>query len=119
MVATEEAGDEVVAAEARSPPSSLPSCSEASTTPISSLSLKKGLMCSTPCVLLLWSRRGERAGELMLFCVQPMDVPETKFPSEWESIVARRFNHNVSEMKFTPFLIEAPTKASSGTSALS
>lgn len=59
----------------------------------------------------------EEGGELMGFArEQPMDVPETDFPSERETRIARRYNGMASESKFTPYLIDAPTKASSGAS---
>ncbi|GAA5863895.1 hypothetical protein JCM1840_005810 [Sporobolomyces johnsonii] len=42
----------------------------------------------------------------------PMELPDTDVPSTREARIARRYNNMVAEMKFTPFWIDAPTKAS-------
>ncbi|KAL8293060.1 hypothetical protein RQP46_000754 [Phenoliferia psychrophenolica] len=42
----------------------------------------------------------------------PMPVPPTDFPSEFESRVARKYNEMTSEMKFSPYWLDAPAKAS-------
>ncbi|GAA5835318.1 hypothetical protein JCM9279_004505 [Rhodotorula babjevae] len=42
----------------------------------------------------------------------PMDMPDTEYPSEREARIAKRYNTMVSEMKFTPFWIDAPARAS-------
>lgn len=47
-----------------------------------------------------------------------MDVPNTDFPSDLESSIARRYNTMSAEMKFTPYWIDAPVKASTGPFAL-
>lgn len=48
-------------------------------------------------------------------CVlQPMDMPDTEYPSTREASIARRYNAMVGDMKFTPFWIDAPARASTG-----
>lgn len=48
--------------------------------------------------------------------VQPYDdFPDTEYPTEREARIAKRYNDMVAEMKYTPFFIEAPTRASTGT----
>ncbi|ORY72243.1 DNA-directed RNA polymerase III, subunit Rpc31 [Leucosporidium creatinivorum] len=42
----------------------------------------------------------------------PADVPDTEYPTEREARIAARYNTMTSEMKFTPFWIDAPVKAS-------
>lgn len=42
------------------------------------------------------------------------DYPQTDFPSDREARIANRYNTMTSEMKFTPFWIDAPTKANQG-----
>ncbi|GAA6051165.1 hypothetical protein JCM3770_002570 [Rhodotorula araucariae] len=42
----------------------------------------------------------------------PMDMPDTEYPSEREARIAKRYNDMVREMKFTPFWVDAPTRAS-------
>ncbi|GJN88503.1 hypothetical protein Rhopal_001469-T1 [Rhodotorula paludigena] len=41
-----------------------------------------------------------------------MDMPDTEYPSEREARIAKRYNAMASEMKFTPFWIDAPARAS-------
>ncbi|POY76687.1 hypothetical protein BMF94_0279 [Rhodotorula taiwanensis] len=41
----------------------------------------------------------------------PMDLPETEYPSEREARIAKRHNEMVNEMKFTPFWIDPPMRA--------
>lgn len=45
------------------------------------------------------------------------DFPDTEYPTEREARIAKRYNDMVAEMKYTPFFIEAPTRASTGASA--
>ncbi|BGP30140.1 hypothetical protein JCM10296v2_001892 [Rhodotorula toruloides] len=40
------------------------------------------------------------------------DFPDTEYPTEREARIAKRYNDMVAEMKYTPFFIEAPTRAS-------
>ncbi|TNY22494.1 DNA-directed RNA polymerase III, subunit Rpc31 [Rhodotorula diobovata] len=42
----------------------------------------------------------------------PMDMPDTEYPSTREASIARRYNAMVGDMKFTPFWIDAPARAS-------
>ncbi|GAA6061588.1 hypothetical protein JCM10212_004338 [Sporobolomyces blumeae] len=42
----------------------------------------------------------------------PMDMPDTQEPDEREKRIAATYNKMVSERKFTPFWIDAPTRAS-------
>lgn len=48
-----------------------------------------------------------------------MEVPNTDYPSEAESRIARKYNTMTSEMKFSPYWLDAPVKASTGPSAFS
>lgn len=43
-----------------------------------------------------------------------MDLPETEYPSEREARIAKRHNEMVNEMKFTPFWIDPPMRATTG-----
>ncbi|KAJ8295523.1 hypothetical protein OF846_001740 [Rhodotorula toruloides] len=40
------------------------------------------------------------------------DFPDTEYPTEREARIAKRYNDMLAEMKYTPFFIEAPTRAS-------
>ncbi|BGP53945.1 hypothetical protein JCM8202_006139 [Rhodotorula sphaerocarpa] len=40
-----------------------------------------------------------------------MELPDTEYPSEREARIAKRHNEMVNEMKFTPFWIDPPTRA--------
>ncbi|GAA5978852.1 hypothetical protein JCM11641_003587 [Rhodosporidiobolus odoratus] len=42
----------------------------------------------------------------------PMDMPETEYPTTREAAIAKRYNSMMSEMRFSPYWIEAPTRAS-------
>lgn len=42
------------------------------------------------------------------------DFPDTEYPTEREARIAKRYNDMLAEMKYTPFFIEAPTRASTG-----
>ncbi|GAA6024371.1 hypothetical protein JCM10207_003302 [Rhodosporidiobolus poonsookiae] len=42
----------------------------------------------------------------------PMEMPDTEYPNERESKIAKRYNAMVGEMKFTEYWIDAPTRAS-------
>jgi DNA-directed RNA polymerase III subunit RPC7 len=42
-------------------------------------------------------------------------MPDTGYPSEREASIAKRYNAMMSEMKFGPYWIDAPTRASTGT----
>ncbi|GAA5862227.1 hypothetical protein JCM8547_007776 [Rhodosporidiobolus lusitaniae] len=42
----------------------------------------------------------------------PMDMPDTEYPSEREARIAKRYNNIMNEMRYTPYWIEAPQRAS-------
>ncbi|GAA6026976.1 hypothetical protein JCM8097_006010 [Rhodosporidiobolus ruineniae] len=42
----------------------------------------------------------------------PMEMPDTEYPNEREAKIAKRYNSMVSEMRFTPYWLNAPTRAS-------
>ncbi|TKA52990.1 hypothetical protein B0A53_04293 [Rhodotorula sp. CCFEE 5036] len=41
----------------------------------------------------------------------PMELPETEYPTEREARIAKRHNEMVNEMKFTPYWIDPPMRA--------
>lgn len=45
---------------------------------------------------------------------QEMELPDTEYPSEREARIAKRHNEMVNEMKFTPFWIDPPMRATTG-----
>ncbi|KAK4700594.1 DNA-directed RNA polymerase III subunit RPC7, partial [Phenoliferia sp. Uapishka_3] len=51
-----------------------------------------------------------KAGTGILY--PPMEVPNTDYPSETESRIAKKYNEMTSEMKFSPYWLDAPVKAS-------
>lgn len=57
-------------------------------------------------------RAGHTTGE------QPMELPETEYPTEREARIAKRHNEMVNEMKFTPYWIDPPMRATTGTQQL-
>lgn len=44
-----------------------------------------------------------------------MELPETEYPTEREARIAKRHNEMVNEMKFTPYWIDPPMRATTGT----
>ncbi|GAA5928803.1 hypothetical protein JCM10213_002560 [Rhodosporidiobolus nylandii] len=42
----------------------------------------------------------------------PTDTPETEYPNEREAKIAKRYNDMMRDMRFSPYWIEAPTRAS-------
>ncbi|GAA5833204.1 hypothetical protein JCM11251_005174 [Rhodosporidiobolus azoricus] len=42
----------------------------------------------------------------------PMEMPDTEYPNEREAKIAKRYNAMMSEMRFSPYWIDAPTRAS-------
>ena len=47
-----------------------------------------------------------------------MELPETEYPTEREARIAKRHNEMVNEMKFTPYWIDPPMRATTGVQQL-
>lgn len=47
-----------------------------------------------------------------------MELPETEYPTEREARIAKRHNEMVNEMKFTPYWIDPPMRATTGAQRL-